>query len=169
VKSNEISQTKGESHSLWQYSLIILGTAAATVSCVLLYFYINLTAAITLAQFVAVPLAVAFIIDSKLRQKRARAETKPLWWTGIIVEGKKVRVRVDWNSCMGASSCVELAPKVFRLDWSKKKSVFDPAPLELLDERPRGTDPNVVFTAAQSCPYHAIILEDDETGERIFP
>ncbi len=24
---------------------------------------------------------------------------------------------------MGAASCVELAPKVFRLDWEKKKSV----------------------------------------------
>ncbi len=85
------------------------------------------------------------------------------------IERKKVHVSVGWNSCVGASSCVELAPNVFRLDWSKKKSFFDPAPLELLDERPKGTDPNIVFSAAQSCPYHAIILEDDETGERIFP
>ena len=85
------------------------------------------------------------------------------------MEDKKVRVRVDWNSCMGSSSCVELAPKVFRLDWTKKKSVFDPAPLELLDERPRTTDPDIVFLAAQSCPYQAIILEDEETNERIFP
>jgi ferredoxin len=149
--------------------LTILGATAAIISCFLVYAYINFTASLILAQVIAVPLAIAFILDSKIRQKQAKLGTKPVWWTGIIVEGKKVRVRVDWNSCMGASSCVELAPKVFRLDWSKKKSVFDPAPLELLDEKARGTDPNVVFSAAQSCPYHAIILEDDETGERIFP
>jgi ferredoxin len=152
-----------------RFYLGAVGASAATISCILVYLYVNLTASLTLAQLIAVPLAIAFIVDSKIRQKRAKLESRPTWWTGIIVEGKRIRVRVDWNSCMGASSCVELAPKVFRLDWSKKKSVFDPAPLELLDEKPTGTDPNVVFSAAQSCPYHAIILEDDETGERIFP
>jgi ferredoxin len=94
-------------------------------------------------------------------------KAKQGWWTGRIVEGRKVRVRVDWNSCMGATSCVELAPKVFRLDWQKRKSVFDPAPLEVLDEK--GTDPSVIFMAAQSCPYQAIFLEDEETGEQLFP
>jgi ferredoxin len=147
----------------------ISGATCTVISCILVYFYVNLTASLTLAQLVTVPLAIGFVVESKIRQKRARLESKPIWWTGIIVEGKKIRVRVDWSSCMGASSCVELAPKVFRLDWSKKKSVFDPAPLELLEEKPTATDPNVVFSAAQSCPYHAIVLEDDETGERIFP
>jgi ferredoxin len=149
--------------------LITLGATAALISCILVYVYINLTASLILAQVIAVPLAIAFVLDSKIRLNRAKLGTRPTWWTGIVVEGKRVRVSVDWNSCMGASSCVELAPKVFRLDWSKKKSVFDPAPLELLDEKARGTDPNVVFSAAQSCPYHAIILEDDDSGERIFP
>lgn len=147
----------------------LLGLAALIV-CVLVYLYYGLTPSLVLAQFIAVPAAIAFIIESKIRQSKAKREGKDTgWWTGIVVEGKKVRVRVDWNSCMGSASCVELAPKVFRLDWSKKKSVFDPAPLELLDERPQTTDPNVVFKAAQSCPYHAIILEDDESKERIFP
>lgn len=89
------------------------------------------------------------------------------WWTGIVVEGKKVDVGVDRNLCMGASSCVELAPEVFHLDWSKKKSVFDPAPLEKLDDT--GADPQRVFKAAQSCPYRAIFLRDAVTGEVIFP
>ncbi len=155
-------QTRSKSY------FIILGSAAALISCIAIYFFAGLTASLILAQFIAVPLAIFFILESRIREKRSKAG-KPGWWTGIAVEGKKVRVRVDWNSCMGASSCVELAPKVFRLDWSKRKSVFDPAPLELLDEKARGTAPNIVFSAAQSCPYHAIILEDDETGERIFP
>lgn len=165
---NENLQRKDKENSLRLY-LISLGATAALISCILVYVYINLTASLILAQFIAVPPAIVFILDSKIRQKRAKMGTRPIWWTGIVVEGKRVRVRVDWNSCMGASSCVELAPKVFRLDWSKKKSVFDPAPLELLDEKAIGTDPNVVFSAAQSCPYHAIILEDDDTSERIFP
>ncbi len=89
------------------------------------------------------------------------------WWTGVLVEGRKLSVRVDHDLCMGAASCVELAPEVFRLDWSKRKSMFDPAPLEKIGEV--GADPDKVFFAAQSCPYRAIILEDSVDGERIFP
>ena len=89
------------------------------------------------------------------------------WWTGLVIEGRKVSVGVDHDLCMGASSCVELAPKVFRLDWSKKKSRFDPAPLEKMDDA--DTAPEMIFKAAQSCPYHAIYLKDATTDERIFP
>ncbi len=89
------------------------------------------------------------------------------WWTGLVVEGRRVEVGVDHDLCMGASSCVELAPKVFRLDWTKKKSRFDPAPLEKLDDA--STASEVIFKAAQSCPYRAIFLDDADTGERIFP
>lgn len=89
------------------------------------------------------------------------------WWTGIVVEGTKLDVGVDHEICMGASSCVELAPDVFRLDWSKKKSMFDPAPLERVGDP--NVDPEKVFKAAQSCPYRAIYLRDSTTGERVFP
>ena len=89
------------------------------------------------------------------------------WWTGIVVEGKRIDVGVERDLCMGASSCVELAPEVFRLDWSKKKSMFDPAPLESLGGA--SADPERVFKAAQSCPYRAIFLKDAATGERVFP
>jgi ferredoxin len=116
-------------------------------------------------EFVTVPVALMLIIDTKLRGKFSRERGG--WWTGIVVYGKDVRIKVDWNSCMGAASCVELAPKVFHLDWDKRKSIFDPAPLEVLDEK--GADVERIFFAAQSCPYRAIILEDRESGERIFP
>jgi ferredoxin len=89
------------------------------------------------------------------------------WWTGLVVEGKKLDVGVDHDLCMGASSCIELAPDVFRLDWSKKKSMFDPAPLERVGDP--NMDPEKVFKAAQSCPYRAIYLQDATSGERIFP
>jgi len=89
------------------------------------------------------------------------------WWSGIVVEGKRVKVRTDQDLCMGASSCVSLAPEVFHIDWDKKKSFFDPAPLVVANERP--PNPERVFKAAQSCPYKAIILEDAETDERLYP
>jgi ferredoxin len=160
---------KSKSGSTRTFLFSIFGFTSL-VACVIVYIFYGFTASLILAQFIAVPLAIVFIVDAKIRQGKAKRGGKDTgWWTGIVVEGKKVRIRVDWNSCMGSSSCVELAPKVFRLDWSKKRSVFEPAPLELLDERPQTTNPDLVYKAAQSCPYHAIILEDDESNERIFP
>lgn len=88
-------------------------------------------------------------------------------WTGSVVEGRNVRVRVDWDLCMGSASCVTLAPKVFKLDWAKRKSFADPAPLEVLDEK--GTSPETIFLAAQSCPYRAIRLEDADSNDQLFP
>ena len=89
------------------------------------------------------------------------------WWTRAVLQDRRVRVRTDWNLCMGAASCTELAPGMFKLDWSKKKSRFDPAPLEVSEDQ--GAKAEEIFRAAQSCPYHAIILEDLDTGERLFP
>jgi ferredoxin len=141
------------------------GIAAVALGGVAFYLYHGPPALLIYAMFVSVPVAIALIIDTRIKNKFA--EEKGGWWTGLVVEGKQVSIHVDWNSCMGAASCVELAPRVFRLDWEKKKSVFDPAPLEILDEK--GETPEKVFVAAQSCPFRAIVLEDEETGERIFP
>jgi ferredoxin len=145
--------------------VIFGGLAALTALGVLLYVLYGATVLLVYLEFVSVPIALALIIDTKIRKKFS--SEKGGWWTGMVVEGKKVKIHVDWNSCMGAASCVELAPRVFRLDWEKKKSIFDPAPLVVLDEK--GADPERIFYAAQSCPYRAIVLEDEETGERIYP
>lgn len=85
----------------------------------------------------------------------------------MVVEGRRVKVRTDQNLCMGASSCVTLAPEVFHIDWEKKRSFFDPAPLQV--SNPDASTPERIFRAAQSCPYRAIVLEDADTGERIYP
>ena len=89
-------------------------------------------------------------------------------WTGSVINGREVSVKIDEYACMGSGSCVVIAPKVFRLDWEKKKSIFiDKAPLEVLDEK--GEDSETIFLAAQSCPYRAIKLVDASTGEQIYP
>jgi ferredoxin len=144
---------------------IYVGIALLTLGAAASFLYHGFPSLLIYGMFVSVPVAVGLIIDTKIKAKFS--EEKGGWWTGAVVNGKEVAIRVDWNCCMGAASCVELAPKVFRLDWEKKKSIFDPAPLEILDER--GDVPERIFVAAQSCPYRAIVLEDRETGERIYP
>lgn len=98
---------------------------------------------------------------------KVRKQKQAGWWSGKVVEGRTVRVKVDQDLCMASQSCISLAPKVFRIDWSKRKSAFEGAPLEVTDEK--GADNETIFLAAQSCPYQAIVLEDAETGERLFP
>jgi ferredoxin len=143
----------------------VIGIAVLSIVGFLLYSRYGGDGVLIFLEAVSVPLAIAIVIDTKIKKKFS--SEKGGWWTGVVVGDRKVGIKVDWNSCMGAASCVELAPRVFRLDWEKKKSIFDPAPLVLLDKK--GADPERIFYAAQSCPYRAIILEDEETGERIFP
>lgn len=69
-----------------------------------------------------------------------------------------MKVKVDRNLCIGAASCVVIAPKVFQLDSEAKAQVVDP----------NGADDETIIDAAKSCPVLAIILEDDE-GNQIWP
>lgn len=109
----------------------------------------------------------ALVLVTVIYKMRQLTRDEEGWWTRAILEGRKVKVRTDWNLCMGSGTCTELAPGMFKLDWSKKKSVFDPAPLEMVEDS--STKSEDIFRAAQSCPYRAIILEDQDTGERLFP
>ena len=77
----------------------------------------------------------------------------------VIKNGKKYRIRVDRNLCIGAASCVALAMKTFQLDSENKAVVLDEA----------GDPPESIKLAAESCPTKAIILENIETGEQEYP
>ena len=68
-------------------------------------------------------------------------------------------VHVDRNLCIGAASCVAVAPRTFVLDNEAKAIILDTAPQE---------DPNVLMDAAKACPVAAIIITD-ETGKQVFP
>ncbi|MDO8588680.1 MAG: ferredoxin [Armatimonadota bacterium] len=70
-----------------------------------------------------------------------------------------MKVTVDRDLCIGAGNCVAIAPAVFQLDADNKAVVAEDqdAPDDLL------------WDAAESCPTKAIILEDDETGEVVYP
>ena len=72
--------------------------------------------------------------------------------------GKIRRIVVDREKCIGANSCVAVAPGVFQLDDENLAYVVDPD----------STDEDTILMAAQSCPVLAILLYD-EHGKKIFP
>jgi len=68
------------------------------------------------------------------------------------------KIVIDRNLCIGAASCVAIAPGVFELDSENKAVVYGDA----------GADNDTILLAAQSCPTRAIILFDEE-GNQIYP
>ncbi|MDH2900144.1 MAG: ferredoxin [archaeon] len=77
-----------------------------------------------------------------------------------------IRIRVDEDICIANAVCVELAPKVFQLKKQNTPSLL--APLAYVVD-PFGASNDEILQAAQMCPTGAIIIEDEETGERIHP
>lgn len=75
------------------------------------------------------------------------------------VTSKNWKIHVDRDLCIGAATCVAIAPKTFILD-SEVKSII----LSSVDDE----DQSVILDAARGCPTAAIIIED-ETGEKVFP
>jgi ferredoxin len=71
----------------------------------------------------------------------------------------KITVTVDKDLCIGAASCVAVAPMTFLLDNEAKAIILDTATED--------TSENII-DAAKSCPVAAIIIHD-ENGKQIFP
>jgi ferredoxin len=70
----------------------------------------------------------------------------------------KYTVTVIRSKCIGAASCVAIAPKVFGLD--DKNLAFVISEDELDDMK---------LLAAQSCPTAAITVTDNESGKLVWP
>lgn len=68
------------------------------------------------------------------------------------------KIVIDRNLCIGAASCIGVAPEVFELDSENKAVVYND----------KGTDDETILLAAQSCPTRAIIIFDEE-GKQIYP
>lgn len=73
--------------------------------------------------------------------------------------GRKVRARVDHDLCVGNATCIRIAPKVFALNENRQSHVVDPD----------GDAAERILEAAENCPVSAIIVEEAQTGERLFP
>lgn len=70
-----------------------------------------------------------------------------------------MKVRVDRELCKGAGSCAVIAPGVFKMDEADKAVVIDH----------HGESDEIIWQAAESCPFDAVILEDEESGEWLYP
>ncbi len=75
---------------------------------------------------------------------------------------RKIRnwtMRIDRSLCIGAATCVAMAPKAWALD--------DEAKAIILDTSEEETD-EALLEAAKSCPVMAIFITDD-AGKQIYP
>ncbi|MBI3955969.1 ferredoxin [Candidatus Gottesmanbacteria bacterium] len=75
---------------------------------------------------------------------------------------RKVRtltMRIDRSLCIGAATCVAIAPKAWALD--------DEAKAIILDSVEEETD-ETLLEAAKGCPVMAIFITD-ETGKQLYP
>lgn len=71
----------------------------------------------------------------------------------------RYQVEVTREKCIGAASCVAIAPKVFELDEEEIAKVISQD----------GNDDDTKLLAAQSCPTMAIIITDTEVGQQVWP
>lgn len=72
--------------------------------------------------------------------------------------GKLRRIVVDRAKCIGARSCVAVAPGVFQMDDENLAYIVDP----------NSEDEDTILLAAQSCPVLAVLLYDED-NKQIFP
>jgi ferredoxin len=77
----------------------------------------------------------------------------------VIRKIRKWTMRIDRDLCIGAATCVALAPKAWALD--------DEAKAIILDTTEEESDASLL-EAAKGCPVMAIFITD-ETGKQIYP
>lgn len=68
------------------------------------------------------------------------------------------KIEVDRELCIGAATCVAVAPQLFALD-GENKAVVRPAD---------GATDAAILNAAKSCPVLAIYCYN-QAGQRVFP
>jgi ferredoxin/predicted CopG family antitoxin len=100
------------------------------------------------------------LVSTKLDGLQRRGEKEI-----VTQDNKRLVLSVDQSLCMGAESCVSLAPEVFALDASR----INDGPLGMRDVMDREVHSEKILSAAQTCPYKAITVKDAETSEQIFP
>lgn len=71
----------------------------------------------------------------------------------------KYKIKIIRDKCIGAASCVGIAPKTYQL--GEDNIVY------LVDEN--GDTPENVLLGAQSCPTNAIEIYDAVTNEKVWP
>lgn len=68
----------------------------------------------------------------------------------LVRKGKKMKVRVDKETCVGDETCVEECPEVFEMQGDVAVAKMEDVPKDLEEK---------VKEAAKSCPVEAIMIE----------
>jgi len=71
----------------------------------------------------------------------------------------KYIIEVRKDLCIGATTCVAIAPHTFVMDENNKAVILEG----------EWEDDDIIMASAQSCPVFAIIIKDAKTGKQIFP
>jgi ferredoxin len=71
----------------------------------------------------------------------------------------RLNVTVNTDKCQAYGACMKTAPDVFKPDAESKAQVADP----------QAAADETVLRAARSCPYKAITVVDEETGQQLHP
>lgn len=71
----------------------------------------------------------------------------------------KYKVWVDRSLCIGAATCIAVAPNTYELDVEAKAVILETADKDTIE---------TIIEGAKVCPVAAIFIED-EKGNRVFP
>lgn len=83
-------------------------------------------------------------------------------------DGRSLIVRIDQDKCMGAESCVSVAPALFALDISRLGGFRRGGePLGMMDVGEGTLDSDTIIRAAKSCPYGSIYVRDANSGDEL--
>jgi ferredoxin len=70
-----------------------------------------------------------------------------------------MKITIDRTKCRGVRNCASIAPNVFDIDGEFKAIVLDA----------HGDGDEDIMKAAKFCPVQAILLDEEESGKKIFP
>jgi len=102
--------------------------------------------------------------ESTLEGLQRRGEMKV-----VTSDGRNLVVSIDQDKCLGAMSCVTMAPKVFAYDDTTAGLYRKRAePLGMREVEEGSVESETIELAAESCPYRAIRITDADTGEEIL-
>lgn len=75
----------------------------------------------------------------------------------------RLRVNVDPSLCIGCCSCETIAPNVFEINRNARSNPKSTVKNEA------GAGVNRIMNAAETCPTKAILVDNVDTGERLYP
>jgi len=71
----------------------------------------------------------------------------------------KYKVWVDRSLCIGAATCIAVAPNTYELDVEAKAVILETADQDTIE---------TIIESAKACPVAAVFIED-EKGNKVYP